>query len=144
MPFETGPHIQVAAFCEQVIEDKTGVLSLIRIIDVLTHTASGPEPPAEMPPVRWRLKLVLTLKADRARGRHEIRIVPEQPSGETKQAMQLSVNLEGEERGQNIVADVVYEFALEGLYWFNVYFDETLLTRMPFRVKYQRLVTGRM
>lgn len=143
MPFETGPHIQVAAFCEQVIEEKTGVLSLIRLIDTVTQTESGSEPPAEMPPLTWRMKLVLALKPDRARGRHEIKLVPEQPSGETKEPMQLSVNLEGEERGQNIIFDMVFTFAFEGLYWFNVFFDDTLFTKMPFRVKYQRIIQTR-
>ena len=140
MPFETGPHIQAAAFCEQVIEDKTGLLSLIRIIDVITHTEARPEPPLEMPPVNWRMKLVLSLKPDRARGRHEIKIVPEEPSGEVEAPMQLSVYMDGEERGQNIIFDVAYTFTLEGLYWFQVLFDDALLTKMPFRVKYQRIV----
>ncbi len=80
MSLETGPYIQAAAFCENVIEDKTGVLSLIHLIDTLTHTVGGPEPPAEMPSVPWHMKLVLRLKAGRARDRHEIKIVPELPS----------------------------------------------------------------
>lgn len=48
MTFEEGPYIQMAAFCQQVIEDKTGVLSLIHVIDTLTHTAAGPDAPDEM------------------------------------------------------------------------------------------------
>ncbi len=86
--------------------------------------------------------MVLALKPDKARGRHEIRVIPEQPSGETQKPMELSMNMEGEDRGQNIVFDVAFTFTMEGLYWFNVYFDGSLLTKMPFRVKYQRLVTG--
>ena len=30
----------------------------------------------------------------------------------------------------------------EGLYWFDVLLDDTLLTRIPFRVIYQRMTTG--
>ncbi len=33
MSLETGPYIQAATFCENVIEDKTGVPSLIHLID---------------------------------------------------------------------------------------------------------------
>ncbi len=51
MSFEEGPYVQVAAFCDSIIEDKTGALSLIRIIDTLTHTERGPAPPPEMPPI---------------------------------------------------------------------------------------------
>lgn len=140
MLFETGPYIQAATLCENVIEDKMGVLSLIRLIDTLTHTAAGPEPPAEMPPIPWRMKLVLMLKAGSARGRHEVKVVPEQPSGELLQPIVLTVHMEGEERGQNLIADVAFTFTMEGLYWFNVYFDDTLFTKMPFRVKYVRVM----
>lgn len=142
MSLETGPYIQVATFCENVIEDKTGVLSLIRLIDTLTHTAAGPEPPTEMPPVPWHMKLVLMLKAGRARGRHEVKIVPELPSGETKDPIILTVHMEADERGQNLITDIAFTFTMEGLYWFNVYFDDALFTKMPFRVKYMRLVAG--
>ena len=142
MAFEQGPYIQVAAFCEQVIEDKTGVLSLIRVIDTITHTASGPQPPAEMPPVPWRMKLVLALKPGRARGRHEVRIVPEQPSSEPKEPIALSVHLDGEDRGANLIMDMVFTFTMEGLYWFNVYLNDELFTKMPFRVKYMRVMAG--
>lgn len=143
MAFEQGPYIQVAAFCDQIIEDKTGALSLIRIVDILTHPETGPEPPAEMPPVMHRMKLILMLKSGRARGRHEVKIVPELPSSETKEPIALSVHLEGEEKGANIVADVSFTFTMEGLYWFNVYLNEVVFTRIPFRVRYVRLVTGR-
>lgn len=142
MSFEQGPYIQVAAICDQVIEDKTGALSLIRIIDTLTHTEARPDAPAEMPAVPYRLKLVLMLKSGRAKGRHEIKIVPELPSAETKPPLVLPVHLEGEERGQNILGDMSFTFTTEGVYWFKVYFDDALLTCIPFRVKYMRLQTG--
>ena len=32
-PFERGPYIQVAAFCERVLQEADGVVSLIRIVD---------------------------------------------------------------------------------------------------------------
>ena len=139
MAFEQGPYVQVAAFCEQVIEDKTGVISLIRVIDTVTHRETRPDAPEEMPPVPYRMKLVLMLKAGRARGRHDVRIVPELPSGETKNPISFSVQMEGENRGQNVIADFAFTFTLEGLYWFNVYLGDAVLTRMPFQVRYVRV-----
>lgn len=141
MAFEQGPYIQVAAFCEMLLVEKDGVHSLIRIIDTLTHTAAGPDAPPQMPPVPHTMKLVIILKSGKAKGRHELRIIPELPSGETKPPFQVSVQMEGEERGQAIAVDMLFTFTIEGLYWFNVYFDDGLLTRMPFRVKYMRLLT---
>lgn len=75
-PFAEGPYVQVATFCETTIEGKDGVLSLVRLIDTLTHQERGPNPPSEMPPVPWKMKLVLMLKSGCARGRHEIRVIP--------------------------------------------------------------------
>lgn len=140
MTFEQGPYIQVAALCEQVIEDKTGVLSLIRIIDTITHTNASPDAPADMPPVTYPMKMVIMLKSGRARGRHELKISPELPSGEPKQSIIQSVQMEGEERGNNHVINMIFTFTMEGLYWFNVYLDDTLLTKVPLRIKYNRVL----
>jgi len=142
MAFETGPYIQVAAFCDQVLEDKTNVLSLIRVIDTLTHTESRPDAPEEMPPVTHPLKLVIMLKSGAARGRHELRIVPELPSGETLPPFTTSVHLAGEERGANIIANMPFTFKMEGLYWFHVYLNDVLFTKLPFRMLYRRLMTA--
>ncbi len=141
MAFEQGPYVQVAAFCETVLQEKTGVQSLIRIIDTLTHTVAAPDAPPQMPQVTYKMKLVLILKSGKAKGRQELKIVPELPSGETKPPMMLSVQMEGEERGQAVILDLNFNFTMEGLYWFNVYLEDGLLTKMPFRVKYTRLLT---
>jgi len=141
MTFEQGPYIQMAGLCEQVIEDKTGSLSLIRIIDTLTHTEARPDAPAEMPQITYPMKMVIMLKSGRARGRHELKIIPESPSGETKSPFERSIQLEGEERGVNNIINMVFTFTMEGLYWFNVYFDDSLLTRIPLRIKYNRILT---
>ncbi|MDI7274919.1 MAG: hypothetical protein QME94_02965 [Anaerolineae bacterium] len=142
MTTENGPYVQAACFCEMVLEDKTGALSLIRIIDVLTHTSAGPNPPEEMQPFAHELTLVVMLKSGAARGRHELSIVPELPSGETRDPIVLTVHFEGEERGHNVVARLVYTFTLEGLYWFGVFLDGEKISAIPLRIKYNRLLTG--
>jgi hypothetical protein len=136
-----GPYVQMAGFCDQVIEDKTGALSLIRIVDTITHTEARPDAPIEMPPVTYPLKMVIMLKSGRARGRHEIKIVPEMPSGEAKPPLIQSTQMEGEERGVNRIINMLFTFTMEGLYWFNVYLDDSLLTRIPLRISYNRIVT---
>ena len=54
----------------------------------------------------------------------------------------LTVQLEGEGRGVNLVSQIDIPYKLEGLYWFNIYFDEVLLTRIPLEIRYSRLVAG--
>ena len=141
MTSEQGPYIQIAGLCEQVIEDKIGTLSLIRIIDTLTHTEARPDAPPEMPPITYPMKMVIMLKSGRTRGRHELKIIPELPSAELKPPLVRSIQLEGEERGTNNIVNMVFTFTMEGLYWFNVYLDDSLLTRIPLRIKYNRIVT---
>jgi hypothetical protein len=141
-PFEHGPYIQVAAFCERVLRETDGVLSLIRIVDVINHTEAGSNPPKDLTPFHYPLMFVLTLKSGKARGRHEIKIVPELPSGETIAPIIVTVQLEGGGRGTNVTSRVDPEYTMEGLYWFQVWFDEVLLTKVPLQIRYSRLVSG--
>ncbi|MDO8751316.1 MAG: hypothetical protein Q7K03_09280 [Dehalococcoidia bacterium] len=141
-PFEYGPFVQVAAFCDRVLREADGVLSLIRVVDVINHTATGPNAPIDMPPVNYPLTLVLSLKSGKAKGRHEVTITPEMPSGETMPVASVSVRLEGEGKGYNIITQLNMQFKLEGLYWFIIRFDGELLTRLPLELRYARLVTG--
>ena len=142
-PFEWGPYVQTAAFCEKVLREADGVVSLIRVVDVITHTEQRPDAPVEMPVVRYPLSFVLTLKSGSAKGRHDVTITPEMPSGETLDPISVSVRMEGEGKGANITSVIDIPYKLEGLYWFTIRFDDKVLTRMPLEVRYSRLVTGR-
>lgn len=142
MPSETGPYLQVACFCEMVIEDKSGVLSLMRIIDTISQSAVGPNPPDDMPPLAQNLSLVLMMKSGQARGRATITLTPEKPSGLKDHPQELTAHFEGDERGANFVTKVNYLFDQEGVYWFHIYLDGEHWTSVPMRIKYSRVVTG--
>jgi hypothetical protein len=144
MAFEGGPYLQVGCLCENVIEDKFGVLSIIRVIDTVTRTAAGPNPPDEMPPFQYEIKLVLMFKSGKARGRSSVRIVPEKPTGASMEAISLTIHFEGEEKGQNFITNMALTLEHEGLYWFNVYLDDEKFSAIPLRVKYNRVVAGSM
>lgn len=141
-PFERGPYIQIAAFCERVLRETDGVVSLIRIVDRITHTEHGSMAPRDMPEVRYPLTLVLTLKAGAARGRHDVTITPQLPSGETLSPITVGVQMEGEHRGTGIVSRIDIPYKLEGVYWFTIAFDDIPITRLSLEVRYSRLVTG--
>ena len=141
MSFERGPYLNLAAFCEQVIEDKSGVLSLIRVVDRRTITSQGPSAPEEMPPTNLDWTLVLTLKSGEVRGSHAVKIVPELPSGEILSPVTLSVHLEGDNRGRNIISRMNMVLPMPGVYWFKMYFDDEFLTQVPVEVIYSRVVT---
>lgn len=141
MASESGPYITVATFCEQVIEDKAGVLSLIRIVDRMEITAQGPAAPEEMPPQIINWFLVLILKSGMARGSHEIKIVTELPSGITIDPVILSAHLEGGNRGKNFVSRLGMKIEEPGIYWFKIYVGDQFYTQVPLEVIYSRMVT---
>ena len=142
MPFEGGPYVQAACFCDLVIEDKSGSISLIRIIDNLTRTAPSGNIPDTLDPFIYNLKLVIMLKADKVVGRHTVHIEPELPNGSTLPKVSLNIQMKGEEFGANIIMNMPFQFTLEGLYWFFVYFDDALITKIPFRVIYNPIRSG--
>jgi hypothetical protein len=139
-PFERGPYVQMALFCERVLREGDGVFSVIRIVDQINHTERGVSPPEDMPEVHFPLELILSLKAGSARGRSEIKIIPEQPSGETLPPLTMSVILEGENKGAVIHSRIDIPYKYEGLYWFRVEFDGNVITRLPLEVRYSRMV----
>ena len=141
MPFDRGPFLTVATFCEQVIEDKSGVLSLIRIVDRLNITAQGPTAPDDMPPANLNWVLVLNFKSGEARGSHPIKIEPELPSGLRLNPTTLSLHFEGNNRGANVVSRFNMKLEMPGIYWFRIYVDDEFMTQIPVEVIYSRIVT---
>ncbi len=139
--FERGPYVQIAALCERVLREGDGVVSLIRVVDVVTHTAHGPAAPQDMPEVRFPLDMMLVFKSGSVRGRHEVTVIPELPSGETLPSFTASIRLEGEGNGAVFHSRLDIPFRMEGLYWFNIQFDGQIITRMPLEVRYSRVLT---
>jgi len=141
MSFEQGPFVTVATFCEQVIEDKSGVLSLIRIVDRMYVYSSGPAAPEEMPPSFLNWFMVLNFKSGEARGTLPVKIEPELPSGLRRPPLILSAHFEGGNRGHNIVSKINMKLEMPGVYWFRIYVDDRLVTQIPVEVIYSRTVT---
>ena len=138
-----GPYLGAAFLCEKVIEDKEGVLSAIRIVDRIVNTAVGPGAPADMPNTPVALTLVLTFKSGGAQGRQDVRITIERPDGlRSDLASSLSILMEGAERGANLILNLGLTMTQEGLYWFDVFLNDRLVTRVPLRIVYQRQLAG--
>ena len=143
-PRRGGPFLTAALFCERVIEDKEGVLTVIRIVDRIITVASGSGTPDTMPPTAVPLTMLLAFKSGDAQGRHDIQITVEEPSGLRKTlAQNLSMFLEGADRGANMILNLAgFQAPQEGLYWFDVFLDGVRITRLPLRLVYQRQETG--
>ncbi|MBI4236091.1 MAG: hypothetical protein HY688_01875 [Chloroflexi bacterium] len=137
-----GPNLTMACFCEGVLEEKDNVKSIIRVIDRLTISATGSDAPAEMRPMDYAMHFVVMLKSGSARGSHELKIEPEGPDGLKRQPTVLSVFLEGDDRGADVVGQMRIRWTAPGLWWFNIYVGDTIVTRVPFRIIYSRVIPG--
>ena len=137
MKIQEGPFLNAALICERVLEEKDGVKSAIRIIDRITHTRSGPNPPKEMEPFNRTLSLLVKLKSGSVRGVYPLKITLISPSGESKPPLEISVNFEGEEdRGIDLIARIDMRFEVPGIYWVEVSLKDDFLSRIPMRVIY--------
>lgn len=142
----TGPHLAMAALCERVITESDGVLSIIRIVDRMTQTATGQEPPEVMPPFGANVNMVVSLKADKAQGRYSLKFFMNSPNptDERAQIGEQDINLKPGNSGVNLVVGMNLMLSSEGVYWIDVVFGgpygqaDELLTRIPLEVVYQR------
>jgi hypothetical protein len=139
VPDPGGPHLQTALFCERVLQERDGVVSAIRVIDrVFFRTDPDGQPITRQHPIT----LLITFKAGSARGSYTVKVEREKPSGERAPVLQAPVFFEGEERGVNLVVDTAFEPDQQGLYWFDVFFEDARVTRIPLRAIYQQLPTA--
>ena len=135
--FEHGPYLSAALICEKVLEERDGVKSAIRIIDRVTRTVVGPSPPAEMEPFTHEITILIRLKSGEARGHFPLRITLVKPSGESPPYLEQTIVFEGEEdRGVDLVVNASIKIEYAGIYWFWIYLEGVVLTRIPFRVVY--------
>lgn len=129
------PFLIMALFCEKVLQEKDGVVSLIRIVDRWTVVGAA----EKMPPTSLRFTIAVSFKAGFVRGKFAIRIKPRSPSGKELPAMEVPVLFEGgEDRGVNLLLDTNITCDEEGVYWFDVKFEDEVVTSVPLRLLYIR------
>lgn len=137
----SGPHLQLAVFCEKVLVERDGVPSIVRVIDRFNISGNAPE----MPPNQISFTIFVSFKAGFYRGKASLKLSPIPPSGKDLPAMTFPLLFEGDdERGVFIQANMSMVIQEEGLYWFDVSLQglatqDIAFTRMPLRVVYQQL-----
>jgi hypothetical protein len=141
----TGPYVSVAVFCEKVMQEQDGGMSLIRVTDTINQAAIGPDAPREMQPFMASITLVLMLKSGEARGSYGVLLRPEAPGGFQMPSFEQTVHLQGGAWGAAIVMPLQFPVSEQGVYWFDVFLTEPtdadsskFLTRIPLEVVYSR------
>src|SRR5229473_2012951 len=93
-----GPWLQAAVFCEKVLFEKDGPVSLIRMVDRFNITASGVAPPTKMPPTTITVTAFLYFKSGIARGSYEITVNGYDPSHKKISTVIAPMLFEGDDR----------------------------------------------
>lgn len=133
--FDTGPYVTLATFCEQAIEDKNGVLTLVRIIDQITASGASDELPQG---AAVATTLVVGLKPGQARGRQTVQVAIEHPDGTRHPGSDLPVHFtQGPVVGANLVLNMTIALSTTGIYWADVLVNKRLVTRVPLEVRYE-------
>ena len=129
-------HLAMAVFCEKVLRETDNVLSVVRVIDRFNVVGATPE----MQPALLEFTILISFKSGFLRGKQPLTVRPKNPDGNDMPSMTFPMLFEGDEdRGNALITPTQFLVDREGLYWFEVYLNEELITRMPLRVAYQQL-----
>jgi hypothetical protein len=137
MGSEDGPYLSVAVICEKALRETDNVLSLIRIVDrwvVNSYTST-------MAPTPLLICLVLALKNGKFRGSRILSVRPKAPSGTELQPRNTPVLFQGDDDGGvNVVFAVPFIVQETGTHWFEIFLDETFVTKLPLTVAFQTVM----
>jgi hypothetical protein len=139
-----GPYLTMALFCEKVLREQDNVFSVIRVIDRVIHTVSGPNAPASMPAAQVVLTALVAFRAGNApRGPHQLRLqmhLPDKtPISDDKGELPFVFG-EGANAGITVEIHLNVTVTTTGLHWCSVLLDGQLMTRIPLQIEYRRLV----
>ena len=133
------PLIAVACFCENILTEKDGVLSAIRIVDTYTipQIPEGAQMPDGLQGVIM-LNGLITLKSGDFAGSGKVSLVMQRVTGDR---VALSppegwpVTLNGGEHGSSIQLHMPLGIKNFGLVWFDVLWNDEVITRIPLKLQ---------
>jgi hypothetical protein len=132
-----GPYVVAASLCENFLEEPGHRVSLIRLLDRMDTEVKVPHKLGDAAPaIPLPLTGFVSFKSGKFVGAKKVRIDFEKPSGQIVPTAQnaLPVVFEGGEHGVNLRLQLTIVVNEDGLYWFNVYLDDELMTRIPLRI----------
>jgi hypothetical protein len=128
------PILTAALLCEKVLVDQDGALTPVRIVDVITLPSGTVIEAGSI--LKLDLTLLFLFKSGEARGDRQFRLFLVKPSGNREEAgTWTSTFAAPPEGGANIRMGLALKWEREGLYWFEVFLEDTELARIPVRVR---------
>jgi hypothetical protein len=131
-----GPWLLVAAFCDRVLDDGEGNLSLDRLIGRLTLVPEDPSAPNVMPELSHTLTFVLTILTPPGRTSAPLVLGIRSPDGQLRVGPPINFKFTTETPASTLVMPFQMTFHVEGLHLVEVVLDDKLITRIPLDVVY--------
>lgn len=144
-----GPYLNLAVICENVLEDKDGAISIIRIVDKFTVstqlTVGNQTVQLENTAGFIQFQAVIGFKAGNARGCRLLKLIVWSPSRQVVAEATAIVELQGGGVPGHIVRTPIALVVKEpGIYWVDVTLNENEITRMPLQVVFGPPEAGTM
>jgi len=131
------PNVFVTAICENVLEEKDGVLSAIRFIDRVQGSLPSDVPDEVVIPVK--VAILVMMWAGDARGKRLLSLSITNPKGETVPAgPPVTLVFTEEYQGGNTIMRIVAGLTASGRYMFNVMLDDEIISRLPLEMTLTR------
>ena len=127
---QTLPLVNTFVICEKVLTEQDGVSSLVRIIDTVGVEALSTKENNAVCPVT----LFIALKGGDFRGVCKVSLITKTPSGKQSKPNTLTAELEGGNRGVNLVVTALWPFPEEGTYWCELHLNDQFVTKTPLSV----------
>jgi hypothetical protein len=131
------PYLCMAILCEQVLIDKDGVLSAVRIVDkvlikpVVSSTIPGLPKPAVI------LTGLVGFRSGGFRGNKTVRVVARSPDGKVLIDTAVPAKFQGKKNETFILrANMALEVEKQGLYYIDAFLDGKLVNRIPLEVEH--------
>lgn len=134
------PHLNLATICERYILEQDAALTLFRVVDRFNIVGTAPE----MPETDLSFTLVISFRSGEFRGPLELSLKIQSPtlSATPPQEISVTLNFEApEERAAQMIGQIRVRVKEPGAYWIVVRLSDEEITRIPFRVVYQRQPT---
>lgn len=131
------PYIAAAIICEQALQEKDNVISLIRLVDIMntTFTPSNEEEAAKGIRIPLEFTLFISFRAGPARGKREVIVHLYDPAGDHRfQTGPYPMVFTSAEQGHNLKIQSSLTLKDPGVYWFEIVVGGQAVTRVPLTV----------
>lgn len=127
------PLLNAALFCDKVLQEQDGTVSLIRVVDRVQMVIPPQGLPSGFKPLIM-IVVFIAVKSGPVIGERTVTIRIVRPSGNSDQVGDARLKLVGGDQGQNVVFNLQIGVDEEGLHWFPVIIDEVEITRIPLMI----------